>query len=290
MNEKRSFSVAVIGISDSERQILKNIFKLSSYRTRSYALKDTPAEAEILIVNESTKDAINDAMRAQESQIRKAPIVLVATSQTPSYTYIIRRPFGATRVLSVLDKVAIKELSFVPELVISDDNELSSSAADVLKDPVKSEPQQKRFRALVVDDSLAVRKLMELEFRMLNIAADFAENASQAFELIRRVKYDIILLDVVLPDIDGYKVCRNIKKEKATKDTPVLMLTSKSSTFDRVRGKLSGCNSYLTKPAQSDTFQQIIRKYIPVDVNTNNISYQTDLAEHENLIRLAKSS
>ncbi len=131
---------------------------------------------------------------------------------------------------------------------------------------------------------------MEMELQMLNIAADFAENASQAFSFLKQVKYDIIFLDVVLPDVDGYKICKAIKKEKEIKDTPVLMLTGKSSPFDRVRGKFSGCNDYLTKPTQSATFQKAVKKYLPVQIDPNGTDYQTHLTDREELARLADSS
>jgi twitching motility two-component system response regulator PilG len=73
--------------------------------------------------------------------------------------------------------------------------------------------------------------------------------------------YDIIFLDVILPGADGYQVCKHIKKNPLLKQTPVVMLTSKASPFDRVRGSLAGCDTYLTKPVDYQEFKQVLEKY-----------------------------
>jgi len=114
----------------------------------------------------------------------------------------------------------------------------------------------------VVDDSSTVRKQVELELKLLGIWTDAAESGEDAFELLAQKDYDIIFLDVVLPGVDGYQICKTIKRNKAKKKTPVIMLTSKSSPFDRVKGALAGCDTYLTKPAKQNSFQKVVKKYL----------------------------
>jgi twitching motility two-component system response regulator PilG len=116
--------------------------------------------------------------------------------------------------------------------------------------------------ALVVDDSSTVRKQIELELKLFGIEVDAVESGEQAFESLAQKSYDLIFLDVVLPGIDGYQICKNIKKDKARKKTPVIMLTSKSSPFDRIKGALAGCDTYLTKPVKQTAFQKVIKKHL----------------------------
>lgn len=104
------------------------------------------------------------------------------------------------------------------------------------------------IRALVVDDSTTVRRLMDLTLRPMGIDVEFADRGEDALVLARNRAYDIVFLDVMLPGIDGYRVCKTIKGDKATKHTPVIMLTSKDSAFDKVRGIMAGTDVYLTKP------------------------------------------
>jgi twitching motility two-component system response regulator PilG len=73
-----------------------------------------------------------------------------------------------------------------------------------------------------------------------------------------------VFLDVVLPGIDGYQVCKLIKSNKqAIKKTAVVMLTSRSSPFDKLRGSLAGCDEYLTKPLDEDRLLEVIAKFLP---------------------------
>jgi twitching motility two-component system response regulator PilG len=63
--------------------------------------------------------------------------------------------------------------------------------------------------------------------------------------------------------MDGYKVCKLIKAEKTTRSTPVVMLTGKTSPFNKVRGVMAGCDRYLTKPVVAEELRTVLRKYIP---------------------------
>ncbi len=119
------------------------------------------------------------------------------------------------------------------------------------------------LRALVVDDSMTLRRLMDLTLRPVGIDLDFADNGEAAVALTRANRYDIIFLDVLLPGIDGYRVCKTIKADKRTKDTPVVMLTSMNSAFDKVRGIMAGTNVYLTKPLDRNQLMQAIDKCLP---------------------------
>ncbi len=86
---------------------------------------------------------------------------------------------------------------------------------------------------------------------------DLAETGEEALELINNNTYDIIFLDIVLPGVDGYEVCKTIKEGKG-KNTPVILLTGNSSPADRIKGNLSGCDTYLIKPVSQMVFQDLI--------------------------------
>ena len=110
---------------------------------------------------------------------------------------------------------------------------------------------------------------LEIELKMLGAKVELAESGERALELSRDRSYDIIFLDVMMPGIDGYKVCKHLKKDVRSKNTPIVMLTGKSSPFDKVKGTLSGCDTYLTKPLQHEEFQNITKKYLPAVAAAN---------------------
>jgi len=133
-----------------------------------------------------------------------------------------------------------------------------SGAAAQLADHAQLQP----LRALIVDDSLAVREQLRSALDRAGIHSDSADNAASALAQLAVNRYDLVLLDVVMPGTDGYEVCRSIKKDAYTRSVPVLMLTSRSSPFDRARGALAGCDSYLVKPITWEGFFTAIDKVL----------------------------
>lgn len=118
-------------------------------------------------------------------------------------------------------------------------------------------------RALVVDDSTTVRRLMDLTLRPLGVEVEFSDRGEDALVLVRQRGYDIVFLDVMLPGMDGYRVCKTIKADKLTKHTPIIMLTSKDSAFDKVRGIMAGTDVYLTKPIERPALLAAMQKVLP---------------------------
>ena len=113
---------------------------------------------------------------------------------------------------------------------------------------------------LVVDDSQSVRKQLELELDLFDVAVDFAETANAALNLLKTNTYDLALLDVVLPDKDGFLICKHIKS--TSKETIAIMLTGKATQADKIKGSLAGCDDYLIKPVGRITFQNAVKNYI----------------------------
>lgn len=122
------------------------------------------------------------------------------------------------------------------------------------------------IRALVVDDSLTVRRLMDLTLSPLGIDLEFADNGEDAIALVlgkAEKHYDIIFLDVVLPGVNGFQVCKAIKGNNKTKGVPVIMLTSKDGAFDKIRGMMAGSDIYLTKPLERYELMKAMKKHLP---------------------------
>ncbi len=251
-SEKKPLSVAIMGISEHERNIIKSIFQLSLYRTHSYTLILGYESCHILLIDADDPGALAVWRAWNESRQGQSPTsVMVAKNQPANTDHWIRRPLITTRVLSVLDQIAVEcSVKRDPSAIVAPGLAMLSPA--LIAAPI----------VLVVDDSSTVRKQVELELAQFDLRVDGAESGEQAVELLARHDYDLIFLDVVLPGVDGYQLCKTIKKDKTTKKTPVVMLTSKSSPFDRIRGALSGCDTYLTKPLKQSAFQGVVKKYL----------------------------
>jgi two-component system cell cycle response regulator len=103
-------------------------------------------------------------------------------------------------------------------------------------------------RVLVVDDTPANVRLLEARLSAEYFDVITATNGQEALDICARAECDIILLDVMMPDMDGFEVCRRLKSNPATHFIPVVMVTALDSPADRVRGLEAGADDFLTKP------------------------------------------
>lgn len=264
----KTFKVGMFGLAPNEQNTLGSIFKLGASRNRKYALVSAAdrASAEIVLVDIDDPKAM-EAWKSFSVHHSTAPVVRVTKGNTPMDDIVIRRPLTLKRVLETLDKVTIEKLKYVPELVIGGEGgHIDEATASALKDAETSLQHVARtgIKALVVDDSAAVRKSMEIQLGLFGIQIDFAETGEQALEQTKNnTDYDIIFLDIMMPGIDGYQVCKTLRSHKQFKQTPVIMLTGKGSRFDKLKGTMAGASLYLTKPVEQGQLQDVIKKYLP---------------------------
>ncbi len=124
----------------------------------------------------------------------------------------------------------------------------------------RAQAQGMHHVALVVDDSAAIRKQLELELGAAGIGAEFAETGEQALDKVASRQYDLIFLDIIMPGIDGYETCRQLRLRAELKKTPIIMLSAKTSPLDEVQGVIAGASTYLTKPVKSEQLQQTLKR------------------------------
>jgi DNA-binding response OmpR family regulator len=117
-------------------------------------------------------------------------------------------------------------------------------------------------RILIIDDSCAERMLIEKFLGKFGYDVISAEDGTTGIKKALAVKPDLIVLDVVMPKMNGFETCRTIKSMPALAEIPVIMLTSKSETADEFWGRKQGADEYMTKPFDSDKLIKIIFRYI----------------------------
>ncbi|MBM7117599.1 response regulator [Archangium primigenium] len=101
---------------------------------------------------------------------------------------------------------------------------------------------------LIVDDERDLAELIDFNLRAVGFSTRIAATGDAALVAAREQRADIILLDVMLPDMSGVEVCRQLRATPSTRDVPIVMLTAKSEEGDRVRGFEVGADDYVTKP------------------------------------------
>lgn len=273
MTQDKIYLVGTLGLLKHEVRFIKIMLGLTTHAPTSrtqgrYELTEDLSKANIVIVNSVDNDAMNEWRKISQNQPAPKLLVVTVADQPVSAKYQLSRPFGPAKVLMLLDKIVKEQQEGGAE---SESGIFSGEAKPAQREVVRAVPGvPARHRALVVDDSPTVRKSLVLELGSFNIQVDTAETGEQGLEMLEKNQYDIIFLDVVMPGADGYQVCKTIRRNQQTKLTPIVMLTSKSSPFDKVRGSLAGCSAYLTKPVEYENFYQVLEEYLALAKNTGS--------------------
>ncbi len=117
-------------------------------------------------------------------------------------------------------------------------------------------------RVMVIDDSNTIRRSAEIFLMQAGCQVILAENGFDALAKITDHQPDVIFVDIMMPRLDGYQTCALIKKNGKHKSTPVIMLSSKDSLFDRARGRMVGSDEYLTKPFSKDSLLRAVETHL----------------------------
>jgi twitching motility two-component system response regulator PilG len=116
---------------------------------------------------------------------------------------------------------------------------------------------------MVVDPDIAARRYMAAKFIDLKYRVDYAESGEQALEMLNEHRYNAVFMEISLPGIDGFEVCKLIKGKADRRRIALIIVTSRTSTFDRVKGAMAGCDAYLTKPIDQDKLVFTLDKFLP---------------------------
>lgn len=116
---------------------------------------------------------------------------------------------------------------------------------------------------LIVDDQRTERELLGKVVAAMGHEAIYANDGGEAFTKASQVKPALVLMDVVMPGIDGFSACRKLKREPATAGIPVVLITLKSSETDLFWGRKQGADDYIVKPYTPDQIRQVIKRFAP---------------------------
>ena len=117
-------------------------------------------------------------------------------------------------------------------------------------------------KILVVDDEVDLVKTIQFALEAEGYQVLVSHNGEDALNQSRKEKPDLILLDLMLPKLDGYKVCRLLKFDEQYKHIPIMMLTAKTQQKDRLLGMETGADEYITKPFDMEELMEKVKAYL----------------------------
>jgi twitching motility two-component system response regulator PilG len=255
-------TVSAIGLTGRDLAFINSIFRLSPQLKDQCKFVGSEKRrvagrlANVVFVNADDSHSLQAWKNLAPSNPHTTAIMVTSGAEKNEGVPTLKRPLVLKRVLGMLEQVTAS---------------WGHGAA------VKAAPSS-GLNILVVDDSFPVRKYLEEKLHLLcphSIHLDFASSGEEAIERTERAEYDLVFLDVVMPGMDGYSVCKKIKSARAGQ---VVLLTSKRSPFDKVKGALSGADAYITKPPQDARLKTVLDTALSQLKRTGRHTSSTNIA------------
>jgi two-component system, cell cycle response regulator len=258
------FVIVMCGVSGKDARMVEIVVSRAPNMKFKYELVQAAnaTRCDIILMDVQASTARGE-LAALQAKFGKVPIIYVSDDGTlgdPPHR-IARRTLllHVLRTLEEIGNVQMRAVVAAPAPAAPSQSQGNSA-------PVASAPIEARklepLSALIVDDSLTVRTQLQGALDRIGIKGQLADGGQSAIEAVQKQRFELIFLDVVMPGMDGYTLCRQIKSAPTTRNTPVVMLTSRSSPFDRARGALAGCDTYLTKPIDLKSFYRAVDKVL----------------------------
>lgn len=231
-----------VGLDSREVMVVESVFRANPELGARYIFGAPEAGdvADIVFVNGDDDGAIAGWQQLNSKHPTTVPIYVTAHPERFPGAHHVRKPLGFRNFMSVIDSIT----SAVGSMV--------QPAREEVPDPL---------RILIVDDSFPARqfiqfKLEELADSSMALSIHSADSGELALHEVQSIPFDVVFLDVVMPGMDGYEVCRKIK---AIRPTRVALLTGLNASVDFARGREVGCDNYLTKPPNDADLSSILR-------------------------------
>lgn len=248
-----SLKLVVKGLKQIERQLLEGLVKVSQRRTPRLEILESKqaTEADVIVID--THDPCAMAWAKRHPWIEGRAVIWIDGFEAPAGHTLLRRPVQ----WPILPMVLARALESGPGTV-------GAAATPSAPEPVLLPVLPARApQILVVDDSLAVRAHLRSLLEPRGFIVTDADSVEVALQSVSQRSFDCVLMDVLMPDVDGYEGCRQIKSRlRGANAIPVVMLTSKGSPFDRIRGKMAGCDAYLTKPVNPEHLGEVLAQQL----------------------------
>jgi two-component system chemotaxis sensor kinase CheA len=184
--------------------------------------------------------------------------VAIGVDRLDGTSTVVVRPIPDVAEADTLIGGAALDTHGVPQLVLAVEALIEAA---LVPRPVAREVERTRTSVLVVDDSLTTRMLEKSILEAAGYDVDTAVSAELGLEAARRKAYALFLVDVEMPGMDGFTFVERIRADAALRDTPAILVTSRSSASDRMRGEQAGAQGYIVKSEfdQADLLARIQR-------------------------------
>jgi len=239
----------------------------------------TPAEHEPSVAETAAIEPATDEQTKAEPVVTESPVVeptprQQAAAETAEVERVEAEPVVANAAQPTAEAETKADSQQAPEQGSSStenkaekDNPFSKYEAQIeevrrRQAEIAEQHSDDHYSVLVVDDSHPMQQMLAKELQHMDhpVDIDFADDGETALEKAGQNQYDFIFLDIMMPGIDGFETCTRLRQMPGLKKTPIIMLSSKTSPLDEVKGIMAGSSTYLTKPIDHVEFQKVIKR------------------------------
>ena len=134
-------------------------------------------------------------------------------------------------------------------------------------------------KILIVDDEQDIVESLKFVLEVSGFVCQTAYNGEDGLKLAKEIMPDLIILDVMMPKINGYKISRLLKYDSKYKDIPIIMVTARSQLEDKMIGEETGVNEYITKPFELDAIVKKVEEYLKQELKRGTVEKLKSLNE-----------
>lgn len=288
--------IGTLGFPDDQLKKLEKILTLSKQKSFTLCPFD-PVSLPDLILVFGEENLAADGLAALPDNFGDRMVVVSRKPPAREDLHHIKLPFISSRVIRTLERFdpylptlnepleteeevvehnqveALAEPvndvvveSAEPAVVAESENRFSKYDAQIqaLREQQGSDQvvAERPYKVLVVDDSVPMQQALAKALHALEypVEISFADDGEAALARAAGNAFDFIFLDIMMPGIDGFETCTRMRAIPELKKTPIIMLSSKSSPLDEVKGIMAGSSTYLTKPIQHEEFSKVIKR------------------------------
>ncbi|MFP5404998.1 MAG: response regulator [Gammaproteobacteria bacterium] len=253
-DRRPEFRIAVFGLAAHFRELLEIVLRHARHNRYRFTLAEShgPGKFEIALVDMTANGAAS-LTRTLARVVDRDAVIRVGRRTHPA------RPRDDLLVQSFVAQVLFALNRAVDQHLRRESTGATAARPGLL---VSERGVARRPRVLVVDRSPTARRQLGAALNQMGIDSEAVDSGRAALERLASRRYELVVLDIVMPDMDGYRLTRRMKKDRSLRGMPVVILTARSSPFDLVRGALAGCNSYLVKPVALQSLRDTIIRHL----------------------------
>jgi CheY-like chemotaxis protein len=275
-----SFRVAAFGLGLTFQRIVEIVFRLSRdnpYRF-VFAPSDTPADYDLALVDMTVADgqAVARVLGGLAPAANSVTVVTVGRRSDPTRACddLVLQRFSVN-LLAALNQAVERQLLRPLRRgarVLRGDPPSTAHARSVRSAQAISGAPSRRQRVLVIDDSPVLRRQVSMSIEAIGLDVEGVGTAREGLALLALRRYELVILDVDLCDVDGFRLVRQVRRGRGSVRVPVIVLTRRSSAMDLLRGMISGCDGYLVKPTSQRSLRDSVLRCIGSSPDTTDIA------------------